>query len=531
MLSLVEALSRADYFLVTTDRQKHFYLGAMALSGVDCREDRIAVVPIAAVADAGGVPMAEDPAFVSGGVAWPWQDSSWALERVAARLDADGRGTLHLWRGAYPLKAEGDEIPPAPVPNGPRVVVHPLLDHPEMCTLIARSWCVVDVTARNLEREMALSFRQVDALACGTPLVIGAHQPLAAWIADYDAGWVVSHGDDAGFDLVLEQVIGDAELVAAKKRRARQLAEERFAPAHALAPFVEIAREPARRHGHVTLVTALAQRSEQAGELETQLAETRHRLQDLESDIAKKDQENAELTAQVRGLMDAVGKLSTSLEAAARGQENAILVAAEREDAAGADLVALQRDLAASRRDVVKKSLELEKCLTQRDALEADVANLEELARGLRQRLEKALQDAAHWRTRHDAARRQATELRAEHYRLREELSKKEEEIQALWQTRDRLNDDIAGLASRLSAADAALAAAEARTRSRIEGLEGALDDQREATSAWKARCEQTERALAGVRSELEALKRFRGLARLVRLAGEVVDRGRSRVR
>ncbi len=525
MLSLMGALTRADYFLVTSERQKYFYVGALALAGVDCREERIAVVPIAAVARPGATARTAEPTLVSGGVAWPWQDSSWALGCVAARLEQMGRGTLHLLRGPYPLDPEHHHLAPPPVPPGPRVVCHSLLDHPDMCALLTSAWCVVDLTARNLEREMALSFRQVDALACGTPLLIGDHQPLAAWVQAYRAGWVVPHGDEAALNAALDQALEDEPEVSERGRNALRLASERLDPEVALARFAALVRTPSRRRGRETVTEVLSRRSREADTLEAALAETRRTARTLQDDLKKKDQEIAALVDQVHTLMDVVGKLSNSLEAATHQQESTAMLAAEREETLGGDLAAAHRALAAARREVAKKTAELEKALAQRDDLEAGVARLETACQAAQHRLEDALQEAASWRARQASTEEQLAAARSEITRLRGELGKKQEEIQALWETRDRLNDDLADLSARLQAADAARVGAETRARRQVEQLEAALNAHREACATWEARCSRLENALQTAEARLETLTQASLSRRLAAVVREALNR------
>ena len=60
----------------------------------------------------------------------------------------------------------------------------------EWLTACAGSVAVLDRYVRHHEREMALSFRQMDALAAGAPLISDPDTPLAQDLRQAGAGWV-----------------------------------------------------------------------------------------------------------------------------------------------------------------------------------------------------------------------------------------------------------------------------------------------------------------------------------------------------
>lgn len=506
MLSLLNAMSRADYFLVTSERQRHYYLGAMTLAGVDCREDRIATVPLAV---AGPVPVrapAPDPLFVAGGVAWPWQDPRWALELVVARLREAERGTLHLLRGAYPLGTTSNVMAPLPVEDVPPVHVHSLLSHDEMDRLLSTAWSIVDVSAPNLEREMALSFRQLDALRCGVPLVLGAHVPLAGLVSELEAGWVVSYGDRTGLERALDEILEGPDEVERRGANARRMGEAHFAAPVAIKALLERIQQPSRRRGRETLVAAMSRRATEAEAQETRLAGLERENKVLQADLRKKDRENKALDARMRELMDTVGKLSTSLEAALYLQENASVQLSGRQDALETELSGCQRALAAARRDIAKKQGEQEKLLLQRDQLESEVSKIAQDAADARARGDAARLEAAQLRGRMEVLEGQLNAAESTVVSLRGEVDKKQQEIEQLWATRDRLNEDLAQLMARLRASDGERATVEAREKTQIEALESALEAEKAKGWAWKEKLAVAEDALKAAREEVEQL-------------------------
>jgi hypothetical protein len=91
---LFDAISRADHFLFSNERQHHFFLPLLALGGVDCTRAHGDVVPISCPPDLpkregtktkGRTP--KNIQFVAGGVFWPWADLSDGLRELLQILD------------------------------------------------------------------------------------------------------------------------------------------------------------------------------------------------------------------------------------------------------------------------------------------------------------------------------------------------------------------------------------------------------------------------------------------------------------
>ena len=88
-VATLRALAAADEFLFSNPRQRWFYLGLLALAGVDLRRNSGRVVPLVAPE---GPPrkVPRNPVLVMGGVAWPWQDPTEALRATVTTYVARG---------------------------------------------------------------------------------------------------------------------------------------------------------------------------------------------------------------------------------------------------------------------------------------------------------------------------------------------------------------------------------------------------------------------------------------------------------
>jgi chromosome segregation ATPase len=339
----------------------------------------------------------------------------------------------------------------------PPVRAHGLINYPEMLALYSTAWCAVDLMAPNLERELALSFRQLDALQCGVPLLVGAHAPLAEEVRAYDAGWVVAHGDQAALDAAIDEILGDPAGVEARSRNAHRLARERFDAALTIRPLIERIQSPTRRTGRETLAAAMARRAVEARAQEEGLARLQREHDALRADLAKKETELQTLDLRMRGSMDTIGALSTALEAALYLKKSGGEQSAVELDESRTRLLATERSLEAARREIAKKDRETERLLTQRDQLEADLAHLHEAHDRARERADVAQLEVAQLRVRIQALEDQVAAAARELMAVRDERDKKQREIEALWQTRDALVDENERIVGRLQSAEAAL--------------------------------------------------------------------------
>ena len=480
-LQLIDALAHADYYLATSERQRYFYLGLLPLAGVDCREDRIAVVPLSTpVVEAPREP-AEIPTVVGGGVQWPWQDQRWALDEVRRFFESGHPGTLLWFGGRYPLadvhsKQQDSRDPQArdesaadPSRSGVKSTTsadavgfrpQPLMPYPDMLDAFGRAWAFLDMTAPNTERELALSFRQLDALRCGLPLIVGEHVPIAPLIRRHRAGWVLPHGDERRFREALQAALGDRAAVEARRSRVRSLVRRRFLSEEAVKPLLKVvARYGPRERGEPFPVVA-ARRSREARIQEEAFAALERRVRTLREEVAKKSGEVETLAADLRRASDTIGTLSTALERALAVGESAVIQEGQLREEEARNVSALERQLASSKREIAKKDKELERALSQRDDLESANAALFEENAELRRRGDAALRDAQLLRGRIHSLEEQLAALKIEGEAIQADRDKKQAELEDTWAHRDRLLDELEAQARHIERLEQRLEAA-----------------------------------------------------------------------
>lgn len=249
LIKFLEYVGRADAFICTSERQRTYYLSWLMLAGVDTRHPPIAVVPLSAP-DTTLAPVRNTVVGVAGGVFWPWQDQMPVVQGALAAMDEAGQGELHLYGGAYLLSEKPGQFdsPWKALAHHSRVSTPGFGPYDELLAAYTQAGFALSAMRRNTERELAVSFRDMDYLGAGLPLVVAHHATLAPLVAAYGAGWVLDDTErpEAATRLV-RSILADPAEVMRRSANARKLAAERFVPrrtVEALLPFVS---EPAKR--------------------------------------------------------------------------------------------------------------------------------------------------------------------------------------------------------------------------------------------------------------------------------------------
>ena len=247
----VACYRRAHRFLVGNRRQGSFLLGWLILAGFDCRAaSPIDVVPISTEINATQIAVrgCSRVRFVSGGVTWPWRQSDAWFDRLVQSLRrwAGDQAELALFSGTYVYAAPQGVPALSPIEaSWPDSTVkrYPLLPYGEMQQFLRSSCHVgVELADENVERHYSQSFRAMEFLSNGLPLICNGYIELAAAVRDYDAGWVVD--DTSQLDAAVREIIEDPAVISLKSRNARRLVDAHFHYAHTIAPVIGYLREP-----------------------------------------------------------------------------------------------------------------------------------------------------------------------------------------------------------------------------------------------------------------------------------------------
>ncbi len=92
----LETLRKADYFVVSSSRQKDFISSILILSGLKDILDRVVVIPQVILYSPLERKIPDEPVFVSGGFNWPWADDREYINLLCDILEKNGKGEIHI---------------------------------------------------------------------------------------------------------------------------------------------------------------------------------------------------------------------------------------------------------------------------------------------------------------------------------------------------------------------------------------------------------------------------------------------------
>lgn len=371
----LRSLGVGDTFLVSNPRQRWFWLGVLALAGVDVTRDPTRMVPLAApVGPRRSLP--KTPVFVAGGASWPWQDPSESLHRVLAFLDSHGRGKV-VWYGGAP-QTNGSQSTWT-FPDHPRFEAPGWVAEDVLHQAYARATAALDWLAPNPERALAFSFRHADYLGCGLPILTHPDTALADVIDS--AGWV-----DSDIESVLAAVVSDPAEVRRRGRAARDLARSRFSVARCVAPLVAWVESEDRTRRHPTDLLDHARLAADAAHARAAEASATRAQAEAEAEVSLKRVEVAGLNDQVQSLTRVVDRLSRAVDEVAGFKREAITLLGNQANGDRLSLDEANREIGVLRADIQKKTAELQAMDELRARLEHDIEGLNKELRRLRQR-------------------------------------------------------------------------------------------------------------------------------------------------
>ena len=364
----LRAIAAGSVFLVSNPRQRWAWLSVFALAGVDIRTDPTRHVPLVAPDGPERSPP-DEPVFVAGGAAWPWQDPIPSLVRVLEHLDRRGTGRVR-WFGGAPLIGQGEHVTHAwTLPTHPRLETPGWLPYDGVLQEYAQATAAIDWMAPNPERALALSFRHVDYLGCGLPILTGPDSALVDVLGD--AG-IATDDIEAALDAVLDH----PDDLPRRSDAARTLARTRFSRDAAEAPLVAwISTGLTHRRARGPLVDA-AQHAAEAADARARADALEAAFESAEQEVARKRDENAALGRQVQQLTGIVERLTRTLDEVAGFKREAISVLGGEAERAQRSLDDTEREVTILRADLAKKSAELRAMDQLRERLENDLHHL-----------------------------------------------------------------------------------------------------------------------------------------------------------
>lgn len=261
VLGKLNALSLADYYIVSGQSQKRYFLSYLLRADVNSPIDRIIEIPM---------PLPENepnkdkerlsylnqvlesdyqPKFIFGGIFLPWQDPSPGLYACEKSIRDKNRGTLTLIGGEHPnykIKKGLYEKLFKNLEKNKNVLRMNMLPYDQFINQLSSHDVAVDLMSWNLERQLAVTIRTTSYLWSGLPVIYNNYSDLSEYIKEYDAGWCVDPKDFNSIDLIFDEIYRNPKLVIQKSKNAFKLAKDKFSRRDAAKKIVNLLKAQAK---------------------------------------------------------------------------------------------------------------------------------------------------------------------------------------------------------------------------------------------------------------------------------------------
>lgn len=248
-----KALARADFVTCAGQRQRHYFLAWLALSGftpADCAE-RLAVVPISCQPETPvRAPASREPRFVFAGLPLAWQDPVGPLDALLTRLEDRGQGRLDVYMERHPVHSAGVSWFPwleQRLARSDRAALHAAVPYERLLALYGEVDVAFDVFERGIERELAVSTRTIDYLRAGVVPLMASFVELAESVGECGAGMLLAPPFETSMAAAVDLLLDEPGRIATMSANAQRLARERFAWDNTIEPLAAFCRNPTRR--------------------------------------------------------------------------------------------------------------------------------------------------------------------------------------------------------------------------------------------------------------------------------------------
>ena len=256
-------LTKCDLLLTGNEAQRDLLWFTLLQAGFDLRGcEPILVVPLSA--EVAGSPES-DPAIdgwtlVGGGVSWPWRKSEeyWQAIEAMKREGNSDIPRLVLFGGQYRWHEEKPESSGQASTVGKVVTqrsgpghaagdtqTHGLEPYAHFSRFLLESAHIgLEVAQPNIERKYSQSFRSLEFLRHGLPLICNDYLPIAGLIRQYEAGWTIRNPGE--LVSLLRDIMSRPDEWRTRSENALRLVKEILNPDFAAKPLLDWLEMPAK---------------------------------------------------------------------------------------------------------------------------------------------------------------------------------------------------------------------------------------------------------------------------------------------
>lgn len=253
-------LSKCDLLLSGNPSQRDLLWFTLLRAGFDLRRcEPVLVVPLSA--EPAGKPQSQPTSgnwtLVSGGVHWPWRksDDYWhAIQDMKNDPETD-TPRLVLFGGPYRWQEEhkdsaadaGDNRAEAGADHTDthQYSTQGLAPYSQFSRFLLESAHIgLELADANIEREYSQSFRSLEFLRHGLPLICNDYLPIAGLIRQYEAGWTINRPDEIA--PLLRDIMKHPGEWQRRSENSLRLVEEVLNPDRTVKPLLDWLESPAK---------------------------------------------------------------------------------------------------------------------------------------------------------------------------------------------------------------------------------------------------------------------------------------------
>jgi glycosyltransferase involved in cell wall biosynthesis len=246
-------LDRCDLVLVGNERQSHLMIYTLIDAGFDLRENLplLVIPPGAAVVnscrtDPGGAGWR----LVTGGVNWPWRnDTAYSHELDSISADESFPVQVTSFGGTYRHHQEEPQASSTSEEGNlflSGTEHRDLAPYEEYSQYLSNSAHIgVELAEWNIERAYSQSYRSLEFLRHGLPVLCNDYLSIARLVRKYDAGWIVS--EPGQLAEIMGGIVTDPAAWKQKSLNAHKLVESEFEPGQSVRPLIEWLKSPSVR--------------------------------------------------------------------------------------------------------------------------------------------------------------------------------------------------------------------------------------------------------------------------------------------
>ncbi len=239
--TIIQHLSKVDHVLAGNQRQADLLLPLLLQAGIDCRKQiPISIVPIATRSLLSPLVTSLSPlTLVNAGVDWPWRNFSNYRDTLEKLTGQNQDLVFAEYTGIYPGLVTQE---PQEKGGSNQHVQSLLLGYADMQAKLQQCHIGLELGERNPEREFSHSYRAMEYLESGLPIIINSWIPLAGLIKQYDAGWIIDNPPE--LEALVGKLFHEPGLLDAKKAGVEKLKAERLNYQQACQPLLDYLSAP-----------------------------------------------------------------------------------------------------------------------------------------------------------------------------------------------------------------------------------------------------------------------------------------------